>query len=291
VDPPEDPGLVTVLREFGITADDRLGQGGEASVYALGTDRVLRVLRPSGRQPIERRRRLVAELSRGHPPFDLPDILEIGDIAGRVFAVERRLPGRSVLDELRSSSGPARRHLIEHHLDAAAALGDLPLEPRPAFGDLIVDGAITASTWRRYLAERAAANLARSTNEFWSIDPEALADGLPEPTEPSFVHLDAFAGNMLTDGTRITAVIDIGSTSVAGDRRLDPLSAAVYLVSSDITGVVAASDIDVTMSWLRAAGLHDWLEPARRWLAAFWSFAVDDPTLLRWCRRVLLEDG
>jgi len=45
------------------------------------------------------------------------------------------------------------------------------------------------------------------------------------------------------------------------------------------------------MSWLRSAGLDQWFEPARRWLAAFWSFAVDDPFVLRWCRSVLLEHG
>jgi hypothetical protein len=269
---PEDPGVLSVLRTFSVTADDLLGHGGEAWVFSLGADRVLRVLQPGGRvEDIDRRRHLVAELSRAGPPFALPDVLEVGEEDGRAFAVERRLPGRSVLEELKSSSGPARKHLVEHSLEAAAALGDLSLEPRRTYGDLIMEGAITTSTWGAYLAERAAANLARSTSDFWSIDPEALADALPEPTGPSFVHLDAFAGNMLTDGTGITAVL--------------------YLVSSDITGVVRASDIDVAMSWLRAAGLHDWYEPARRWLAAYWSVAVDDRDLLRWCHRVLLDDG
>jgi hypothetical protein len=289
---PEDPGVLSVMRTFAVTADDLLGHGGEAWVFALGDDRVVRILQPGGRvDDIVRRQGLVAELSRARPLFALPEVLEVGEMADRVFAVERRLPGRSVLHELASSSGPARKHLVETHLDAAAALGDLSLAPRQTFGDLIVDGAITTSTWRAYLAERAAANLARSTSDFWSIDPGALADGLPEATGPSFVHLDAFAGNMLTDGARITAVIDIGSTSLAGDRRLDPLSAAVYLLSPEITPMVSPSDIDVTMSWLRAAGLREWFEPASRWLAAFWSVAVDEVTLHRWCRRVLLDHG
>jgi hypothetical protein len=93
---------------------------------------------------------------------------------------------------------------------------------------------------------------------------------------------------MLTDGRRITAVIDIGSTSVAGDRRLDPLSVAVYLASPEITPVAGSDDVDVARSWLRCAGLDDWFEPARRWLAGYWSFAIDDPVVLRWCRSVLL---
>jgi putative membrane protein len=184
-------------------------------VFALDDDRVVRILQPGGRiEDIIRRQDLVAELSHARPPFALPDVLEVGELAGRVFAVERRLPGRSVLHELQSTDGPARQHLVERHLEAAAALGDLSLEPRHTFGELIGDDVITTSSWRAYLTERA-----------------------------------------------------------------------------EITPVVNASDIDVTMSWLRSAGLHEWFEPARRWLAAFWSVAVDEPTLHRWCRHVLLDHG
>ncbi len=141
----------------------------------------------------------------------------------------------------------------------------------------------------RYLERRAATNLARSIRELRSIDPIAVADGLPNTTAPAFVHLDAFAGNMLTDGARITAVLDVGSTSIAGDRRLDPLAAAVYLASPQITPTATAADLDVAVSWLRAADLLDWFEPARRWLAAYWSAAIDHPQLLEWCRDVLLH--
>ena len=93
---------------------------------------------------------------------------------------------------------------------------------------------------------------------------------------------------MLTDGARISAVLDIGPTSVAGDRRLDPIAAAAYLASPEITPAATAADVEVAMSWLRAAGLHELFEPARRWLAAFWSAAVDDPRVLAWCRTVLV---
>jgi hypothetical protein len=78
---------------------------------------------------------------------------------------------------------------------------------------------------------------------------------------------------------------------VAGDRRLDPVSAVVYLASPAISPTAIPADVDVAMSWLRAYGLHEWFEPAQRWLAAFWSFALDDPRLFEWCRAVLLEGG
>jgi aminoglycoside phosphotransferase (APT) family kinase protein len=289
VAPTDDPGLAVVLRRFAVQASDLLGHGGEARVYALGSDRVLRVLHPGGRAvDMTRRQELVGRLGRSQPPFALPDILEVGRVGGRVYVIERRLPGISVQEALESCRPEDRGPLVEAHLEAAAALGDLALERRRTFGDLIRDDAITSPTWRGYLEQRAAASLSRSTSELRLVDPTELAADLPEPVEPAFVHLDVFAGNMLTDGRRITAVIDVGYTSLAGDRRLDPLAAAVYLTSPEITPSATAADIEVAMRWLDTAGLDRWFEPARRWLAAYWSFAVGDGSLLRWCTRVLL---
>ena len=65
---------------------------------------------------------------------------------------------------------------------------------------------------------------------------------------------------------------------------------AVYLASPQITPVVTARDVDVALSWLRCAGLADSYEPARRWLAGYWSYAVDDGRLQEWCRSVLTHD-
>lgn len=291
VDFPDDPGLVSVAVALGVTADGVLGHGGEAWVYALGDDRVVRILHQAGRaEEIVRRQELVDQLVRSRPPFALPEILEIGDVDGRVYVIERRLHGHSVADALGASSTGFRRQLVEHYMEAAATLGGLSLDSGGMFGDLIANEPITSSTWRAYLVERAATNLARSTSDFWSVDAYELADGFPEPDAPAFVHLDAFAGNMLTDGAVITAVIDIGGTSLAGDRRFDPVAAAIYLAVPEITPTATAEDTAAAMAWLQAAGLDEWFVPVRRWLAAFWSFAVDSPLLFGWCRQVLLEN-
>jgi hypothetical protein len=87
--------------------------------------------------------------------------------------------------------------LIEAYLDTSASLGDLHLPAHAGFGDLIADDSIVAPAWRAYLEERAARNLARSTPELRQVDPVGIADGLPDASTPSFVHLDAFAGNFL----------------------------------------------------------------------------------------------
>jgi len=290
VDFPSDPGLVAVALRFGIAPSALLGHGAEAWVYALDNERVLRVLHDGGKKAdVLRRMALVQELALSHPVYRLPEVLDLGEVEGRTYAIERRLPGRSMMEELGRLEGAERERLIEAYLDTSAVLGDLRIPAHTGFGDLIADDSIVAPTWHEYLEERAARNLARSIPELRQVDPVGIADGLPDTGAPSFVHLDLFAGNLLTDGVRVTAVLDIGASSLAGDRRLDPIASAVYLADPHVTPTATAHDVDVALAWLRAAGLAEWFERGRRWLAAYWSFEVDDPKVIAWCSEVLLR--
>jgi aminoglycoside phosphotransferase (APT) family kinase protein len=293
VDPrhtPRDAGLEGVLARFGVGHDDLLGFGGEARVYGLDAHRVVRVLHAGARlETVEDRYHLIAELARARPAFAVPDMLDAGEVGGRIYVLERRLEGQSLLRELESVEGPRRARLIDAHLDTAAALGDLHLDDRGWFGDVLVDDPVRTTDWHAYLEARAIRNLSRSVADLAAVDAAGIADGLPTPAHAAFVHLDAFVGNMLTDGERITAVIDFGLTSLSGDHRLDPLAAAAYLLAPEITPTGRPEDEDVVESWLRANGLWQWLEPATRWIAAYWSFAIDDPKVLSWCLRMLLD--
>lgn len=288
--PPEDQRLQEVLRALGVRPDALLGRGGEAGVYAVDDERVVRILHAGqDTNGIRSRQQLVAELGSRGAPFALPEVLDVGEVAGRAFSVERRLPGRPLTEALATLTGAARAELVEHHLEAAAALGSLHLGDRGWFGELLGERPLRSSTWTAYLHERATASLLRSTPDLRGIDAAALADALPGVDVPAFVHLDAFAGNMLSSGTTITAVLDIGVTSLAGDPRFDPVACAAYVSSPLITPGATSRDADVARSWLRAAGLLEMLEPVQRWLAAFWASAVDDVDLHRWCRSVLVD--
>lgn len=286
---PDDQGLRAVLDRFGVKPSDLLGHGGEAWVYALGDQRVLRVLHGSGScDHVSERQALVDELRRGAAAtFELPQVLECGSVAGRSYAIERRLPGVSVGDALGRLARPERRILVERHLDAAHALGDLHLDDRPWFGELMGTAPVRTSTWRAYLVAKVTKSLSQAPG-FEHLDPAGLAADLPDLAEASFVHLDAFAGNMLSIGPEITAVIDFGATSIRGDRRIDPLSAAVYLCAPPITPHADDDDRRVALAWLANAGLAEYFEPTRRWIAGFWAWATDDRKLHEWCRTVLL---
>ncbi len=125
------PSGRAVLDSLGVHPDALLGRGGEASMYALDAERVVRVLhKPCDPAHILERQELVDELVLEGAPFALPEVLGVSEIEGITYAIEQRLSGVSVIDALRSLDGPDRDRLVEAHLDAAAALGDLHLEPR-----------------------------------------------------------------------------------------------------------------------------------------------------------------
>ena len=282
-----------VLAACGVAPQAILGRGGEATVYALDRDRVLRVLHRRGdTSQLARTEVLLRGLATSAVPFHLPEIVEFGEIGGRTYAIERRLPGRSLREQLRTDVSAGRDGLIEAYMDAAWALGDLRPEGWAYYGELATPHPLREPTWREFLAMKAGRSLATAGHPLDRVDTQELASNLPEPARADFVHLDAFAGNMLTDGAGITAVLDIGYACVAGDRHFNPLAAAVYLELRPQTVPIGTTrDRQVAQAWLRSAGLLDLLEPARRWLAAYWAFAVDDLPLQAWCRSVLLPIG
>ncbi len=206
------------------------------------------------------------------------------EIADRVVTIERRLPGRDLSSLLEGASSDVRAALIVSYLDTAARIGDLIVN-RDWYGELIRDNPVRGDTFRAYLKARATASLAAG-GLIGRVDATAIASAWPEPSEPSFVHLDAFPGNMLADGARVTAVLDFGVISLIGDRRLDPLAAVAYL-DPEITPSATDADRAIAHEWLESRGLEPLFDTAYRWLAAFWSDSMADPRLLAWCHRVL----
>lgn len=282
-----------VLARLGGREAPLLGEGGEARVYDLGGDRVARVHRSGTRaEAVAARRDLLAELARDahRVPFAIPRVLETVEIEGVQVSIEPRLPGRCMRDVLVERGGDSRASLLTAYLEAAGAIGRLRVS-RPWLGDLCRRDAVREARFDAYLRRRAAASLERVAGAFAAVDGDslgrALSHALPGDRSAAVVHLDAFPGNMLCEGDRITAVLDFGTVTLRGDPRLDPLAAAVYL-EPPMTPAADASDRGVAREWLEARGLGEALVPARRWLAAFWSPAPEDSALHCWCRSVLL---
>lgn len=279
-----------VLARFGVGAGALLGEGGEARVHALDAERVLRIPRPpTPDDALEARRRLLDTVA-GTGVVALPEVLEHRRVGGRLVVVERRLPGRNALQVL-ADAGTDRAALVRHHLDVAATVASLPC-PTDRFGELWGASAITADRFGPWAVARLEASLRRAGDRFAHVDAARCTEELcaalptPEPASPVLVHLDAYLGNMLADGDRITALLDFGAMAIGGPPDLDPLASVAYL-AAEITPTASDADRAVARTWAAGRGLLDALAPAERWLAAYWSFADDDVDLQRWCDRIL----
>lgn len=271
---------------------EKLGEGGEAEVFALDGERVIRRWRQD-HPSIDGRLRLVQELRAGAGALDveLPDVLDHGvGRDGRRWFLERRLPGRSMKDALHDVRGGARRALIDSYLETAASLRRIDFA-RDHFGELLTDEPLRTPTWADYLRralDRQVAAVEPELRDEIALDETAAAIrrsllAIPEP-EPGIVHFDYFPGNVLCDDRRITAVIDWSVLSVVGDPDLDLAMAVAYFGVTE-----AATDEDVAQGtrWLAERGLAERAALYERWAAAWWSPVVDDFGLRRWVRAVL----
>jgi Phosphotransferase enzyme family len=281
--------MLLILKELGVAPRDILGYGGEAVVFAYGETQVARVhYGPADGAAAAARQLLLKELQqhRAALPFAIPQVQESCVAQGRLITFETRLPGRTLAAALLELRGAARHALLLSALEASRALGKLPLT-RPWFGDLCQGSPIRTSSWRAYLRERARVSLAAAGAAFASVDVDAICAPFDEPATPGLVHLDLYPGNLLVEDDRVTAVLDFGGVPVFGDPDFEPLSFVTYL-RGDMTEGCDASDFAFCQAWLEREGLAPRLEAVERWVAAMWSFAVDDAKVQAWCRRVLV---
>lgn len=284
-----DPSLLRVLGELGVDPGALLGYGGEACVFAYGNEQIVRIHHAeTDGATVEARSALLSELRphHGNLAFAIPHVCELRTIADRFVTFEPRFHGQTLARALSEVHGTRRRELLLSTLEASRALRRLPLT-RQWFGDLCQVLPIRAPSWKEYLRQRARTSLAAAGEAFAGVDVETLCLPFEEPATPGLVHLDLYAGNVLVDGTSVTAVLDFGGVPVFGDPDFDPLTVAVYL-RGEMTDHTNESDHTVCREWLERAGLADRLDAAERWVAAMWSFAVDDAKVQSWCRRVLL---
>jgi len=281
-----------VLDHFGVDESAFLGRGGEARVFALDGERVLRLPHP-GVDPgaLEQRRRLLAAIAAPGWRVALPEVLEHREVDGRLVVVERRLPGEDALAAL-GERGRDHEALVRDHLEVARAVADLPC-PAERFGEVMGNHRIVAPSFGEWAEARLTVSLAAGGAAFAGLDAAALTADLlaalpePEPDRPVLVHLDAFLGNMLAVGDRISALLDFGPMTIGGPRELDALVAVAYL-APEITPTARDGDRRVARAWAEEAGVAGGLGPAERWIAAYWTGAPDDERLRRWCERILL---
>lgn len=281
-----------ILARLGHSGAPRLGAGSEAQVYALGEDRIVRLMHPGARLvEAEARAALLREIAANarHLPFRTPAVESVHEMDGRVLAIEARLPGEPVSHLLTLCEGEDREKLLADYLDSAAAISTIAVA-RPAFGPLLGGESLRTARWEGFVQARSRDSLATCPPDLRAAVALAAETMLPEPERPALVHLDYFPGNVLARHNRVTAVLDFGPSTVIGDARMEAWSAVAYL-DPELSPAATDADRAQAMAWLAQHNLISDYMPAKRWLAAAWSFAHDDAALMVWCRRILLTDA
>jgi aminoglycoside phosphotransferase len=229
-----------VLAHLGIPGARLIGKGGEGNVYDHHDDRVVKVYRQGSESEL---RRLVAFqewLTRQGFPFHTSRILEIGRLDETVFTIERRLPGATLAGRFPALSENRQRLALTNYYAALRLINEVELSDE-AYGHVLPteDYPGGAATWVDFLdrqldrsLEQAGADLAQDVEAFEEKAQELrqLLHRHAEDAPKRLVHGDYFLDNILfDDNLQVSAVLDFGAHTLAGDPRLDATSAIIFL--------------------------------------------------------------
>jgi hygromycin-B 4-O-kinase len=157
----------------------------------------------------------LAARALGSKRLPVPQVLLVDDIGGAALCVSRRAPGVRVQDL--SPAGAAA--LVPALLGVLEALAAASPPGSPAFGPLDATGLATCETWRDYLLGGDDPSLADNPVARAAI--EAVRRLAPSDARPRrLIHGDFRSANLISDGGRITAVID-WDRAMAGDPDYD----------------------------------------------------------------------
>ena len=290
---------MVILARFGVEPTDLLGKGGESAVYALDASLVLRVYWPGARADyVERRREFYAWLDEQRLPFKLPTVLEIGAVDGRVYTVERRMPGRAFADLLPGLRGPERERGLSSYLRAAEWIGTVELRDHP-FGEILVASEpLRRDSWSEYLWDRlqqsyrlSQVDLRRDVPAIDAVLAHVRSESqvLARFTERRLVHGDYFPGNVYVDeGLEVRGIGDFGYSTLVGDPRMDLAGAVAFLEVVDGFQPEDAAYLRRLLGDRHGSDLARWLDLYRLYYSLYFSTCrVDDPRTYDWCVRNL----
>ena len=241
--------VAQVLARYGVTSSDLLQRGMEAAVYAHGADQMLKLYASS--VPVQELLTLqafYAELDRAALSLAVPAIATVRDEGECVVVIERRLPGQPLCDLAERATPRALAALFERYLDAVLEVGTLQPPAgilRHKLYDVPGVDQQSARDWHQFLARYLAVilvelahPLARDVDEF-SDKVTRLQNWLGRPYNGPvrLIHGDIFPGNLLAgaDG-RVTALVDFGLFTMAGDPLFDVATAWVFFDMYDQLG-------------------------------------------------------
>jgi Ser/Thr protein kinase RdoA (MazF antagonist) len=226
-----------ILRQFS-PRPVLLGEGIESRVYALGSNKILRIYKSASNHKHAERLELSKHLRRHTLPFDVPLLYSVHDLDGTLYTIEKRFAGEELGKILPGLKGKDRELALENYLRAAGMLRDVILSDLP-YGELLSDKPVTNPDWVGYLKRRATRAATKSTwikqdvKNFDEVMARVLKriDRLPHQPAKSLVHGDFYPPNIyINKDLAITAVGDFSGLTVVGDYRMDIAGAVGFFL-------------------------------------------------------------
>lgn len=235
------PEWVSYFKSAGYPAARPLASGAEGAIYKLEDGLVAKVWGRREVAELERMQGFYADTASAGLPFATPEILRIEGVDGVAVTYERELHGEPLQKHLAfedPDAKPAAAAAVSHVLAAlamvpgTARMKDVPvLDEQSSMwaGKATFPQAMIGLLDRRM--SRFAPVLAPKVEAFdWKY--QRVVDRLAQLSDSpvTVVHGDLFGENILVDPSlRVTAVLDFGFLSTAGDPRLDAaVSAAIF---------------------------------------------------------------
>ena len=223
------------LKAIGISEFTLIGEGQECTVYDLGNEKVLKLLKNYNPTIVQKKKALHFATT----PVSFPLILEAGPIVDRGYIIEKKLSGIPFSECLKKETNISLRQSLLYQMleivtqtSKAIDCGESPYQ------ELVAEEAHPAESWSAFFSNRVRSIYEKnraSLDRHTSLKEGLLEDYLTYASslfdaniQKSLVHGDYWPPNILVDGNRISAVVDFNDQTLVGDFRLDVASAVLF---------------------------------------------------------------
>lgn len=225
-----------ILKSFGVTENELLGEGGEAWVYALSADKILRIYKNNDlSKNVGAIKKLYRKLDWESVGLESQNILHSDILNGSMYCIEQRLNGQDLSKALPTLKGDDRKKVLDDFYNKAKLIHQLDSKSRSLFGPALHTDQPRSKNWVSFLQHSADKKLSEAfknnRNEMLQTFVERCRS-LNYEGGPKLVHFDYFPTNVMAVGTTISGVIDF-SLSIYGDSLIDTACAVGYLGLTD----------------------------------------------------------
>ncbi len=237
------PSVQKVLKEFNLQQPILLGKGGEGWVFELDQHRVLKIYNPVNLDYLKSRLAFEKLLSEHQLPYDLPEIYEIGSVDETHYSIDKKLKGVTLDKVFSTLQKDDQYKVLKNYFQSLKALHAIQFQHLP-FGQVIECADYTTSdSWQDFLIAKmndkinyGKAWMSKDVDHFdQKVEHfyEIIRNNLHYENK-TLVHGDYYYGNVMGEGTNISAVFDFSPLTVIGDFRMDIAGAIQFCELSEM---------------------------------------------------------